>query len=370
MKNSLAMLVSDREISLTQGRILTLCRNLAKAGWKIEVFTTGGEGMRYLNTMRPYPGFHVTIMGHQDHIWTIQERDQFIYEFIQTMDGLKMPGTEFPAWEACAFDDYLWNISTHLYKWPDLSGYDALIVPVQSKEQPPGGETDVILSGLLYAAKSLGLPVVGYAVEPIKMRSKIWDYLINYWISRESTGQKDNTWIINSLQDNYLTSTIQDSRLHPFLDTLPVAKDQMGLCFINHPKGRLEQARILRALKDLPFKCMVSIVTVNYAVKDLHEMNILQSMIIPIIEKEQIQFYYTDLEKSYLALAPCDLIIGMEGSPLMNLWVRQYEKPFLITSSSQTIDEIKAQITSYYQHKQNTLTWDKALREIVGGMIR
>lgn len=375
-------LLSDRELETTHGKVVLAARNLAKAGHRVDVYVHADKVANKLRKIPAYPNFQIVINPGADKIWKIHERDQMAKEFVSLAGDQCLPGTDFRFWKQVTFDDYLWNISTHVYGTP-TEIYDVVIVPLQSTENPPSGPVDIFYTYAAYYARQNNLPLIGWTYEPAQFTSLMSLFVFDYfcvpkeedkaWFVRQGVaGEK--VFVLTDPTDLYLFSSLDDPFRWPLVLPSPIKEGMLGITIINHVKGRNHFVRILRMISELPFPTPIFFVFVNYAVKDIHEKHIFEQMFLPEIKKAGREFYVVDIQEAGKALAVSDLVIATNYNLLTNFYREEYSKnvvtfnPYLSWVPQgeliQDIPSLKQKCIDVFEAKKNRIS----LKTILGAI--
>lgn len=95
-------LISEREITLTGGRFLQLLHRLGD--YQVTVASNSEKVLAHCDTK--LTNISKVFVKHQEHTWSMQQRDKFAKKFINAFHKVKLCDN-MSMWKAEAFDDYL-----------------------------------------------------------------------------------------------------------------------------------------------------------------------------------------------------------------------------------------------------------------------
>ncbi len=378
----------DRELISTEFRILKCLEILAEYGYYVDILTYDEELLaRIKEKCKIQKNINILLTKCEHRFWTMVQRDSFSKSFIKLYHDIIVPGTDFKFWEQVALDDFLWHVSSDIF--PKINTrYDLVLFPLPSFDEPPPTTCDVFYTNVIYYAKENKIPIAALQIFPIYDIPPIFLGIIDYFIVREkyekdfyeSIGIKEEkVFILEDIKEAYSISTVEDSYKNlMFNQEISVDGDTLGIVIINHPKNRVQLYEIIDVIADLEIKKSVYFVFRNYAVRDLHENDIFNDFIRPVLEKKLKRFYMVEAGGAIKALMNNDVIISTNYALLLS-FANRYNKTGIVynplkkevsqikdvvfTNSKRTLKEA---LLNQYKKKQETLTVGGIIKRILG----
>lgn len=357
-------LISDREVVLTGGRFLQLLYRLEK-----HQVTIASNSPKVLNHCDPKLTFvNKVLVKPQEYIWTMQQRDKFTKKFINAFHDIKLCD-DIPMWKAEAFDDYLWNVSQFVY--PQIEGqFDLILMPVPSKEEAPPHLVDEFYTSQLFKAKTENIPVCGLEMLPIQFCPvffpKIFDYFVvksvqsAEYLTNNYDFNMDKVWVINYTPDNYSLETIEDPFKHYLFKTVQPPRNELNVVVMNHVQKRDELKTVVKSLSELSVKVNIVMGLINYAVKELHEMEIVRDLLMPDFSKYFKHISFVDITDLPQLLISMDCFISMNHMTIFN-WCDQYNIPYLVYDETESL---KVQLENIWKLKKQQIGLQDIMEQI------
>ena len=106
---------------------------------------------------------------------------------------------------------------------------------------------------------------------------------------------------------------------------------------INHVKGRQQTLKLLKHLKKRRLSATLFFCFINYAVKDLHEKDIFNTMILPVVKDLKIPFYTIDINQMHQVMSFCDVMVANCHQEILNYFLTLGGKSCIIGEYAQPI---------------------------------
>jgi hypothetical protein len=313
-------LIGEREFISVQERLFHIPSKLAKAGFLVDVVTYNKEIFEKAESFfKNSVNINKILLQSTPLVWSPQQRDDFVRIYIKHTYDLFIPGTDLKYWKTSAFDDFRGHIASHAFSGLE-SGYDLLIMPLPSFDEPPSTECDVFYSTFIFYAKERKIPVAGLQIYPVIHTPLIYKKFLDYFIVKEDfekeyyhkSGIENNKiFVLDALEDNYCLSTIEDIyRNLVFDEQINIGKDEIGILIVNHPKYRPQIKEALEALSQLNIKKSVFFLQRGYDVRELSEEKIIEEIIKPSLERVGGRYYVVKEGALVKLLMLCDVIIA------------------------------------------------------------
>ena len=312
--------VAGRDSGVTHHRLLQLAKSLAAVKYDVDVVTCDEALVEECKGLfDDYPSVRFAHLRQDDRFWTMVQRDAFAKTFIKLNHDLVIPGVDLKFWKMTGFDDFLWNTSSSMF--PDITEhYDAVMMPIPSFGEGPSNSCDVFYTHVIFHAKQNGIPVIGLQVFPIYDIPPIFPRLVDHMLVKDDMEKAyyhdlgftpDRVTVIDDVKDNYCLSTIQDSYRNLTIDNeFEVPRDAIGIVVVNHSRNRSQLYDVLEVIGELDKPKSLFFVLLNYSVKELHEKDIFEDLVQPLLNKN-IKTYYTVEQGAMIkSLMLCDVIVA------------------------------------------------------------
>lgn len=330
---NILFLISEREIILTGGRFLQLLYRFDK-----HTVTVASNSPRVLNHCDPNLKFITKVLVQpQEYLWTMTQRDKFAKKFINAFHDIKLCD-DMPMWKAESFDDYLWNVSQFVY--PQIEGkFDLILMPAPSKDEAPPHLVDEFYTSQLFKAKTEKIPIMGLEILPIQSIPVLSPKILDYFIVKSKESKEylinnyqfntDKIFVIDYKPDNYSLTTIEDTFKHYLFKTIQPPRDSLNLVLMNHVQKRDQLKATVKTLSEISVKVNLTMCLINYAVKELHEMEIIKELLIPDFSKYFKQISFVDISDLPQSLISMDCFITMNHMTIFD-WCDRYEIPYVV----------------------------------------
>jgi len=258
----IAFAVTEKDLALTQGRLLYLVESFTLGGFHVSLLTNA----RYVaDRARELLGGNdkVSIVMHEREILSmpLSARDDLVRSFIKIMHGRSVPTTDFLFWKATAFDDFRGFISPSLYRYADFNDARCLFLPLPTLNDPLPEIDDVFLSSLIMQAKNEGVKVILFQMHPVPGTPLLYHRLADgvivksdeeksFYVSKgveaaklHVLDQSVQLYCIDTVENAYLNHVLSDSVRH-----VTMTSTDPAIMIINDPKYRREIAELLEAV--------------------------------------------------------------------------------------------------------------------------
>jgi len=326
-------LISDKEVTLTGARIFQLLPDLTK-DYEVTVATNEPAILRHIKP--DLPNYKGIVCKPQEAVWNMKQRDKFAKKFISSFHDIKFPNTDMPMWKAEAFDDYLWNVSQYIY--PQVEGqFDLVLAPTPSLEEPPGHLVDEFFTAQYFKVKEQKIPIMGYEVLPIQFLPLLHNYLFDYFAvkSNSSVNHLKNNGIESSKIfectypfDNYCIDSVEDTFKHFLFKATKPKRNEFNITVMNHVRLRDELKAVFKILGSLEIPVNVNFGLINYAVKEIHEIEILRDVMIPEFQKHIKKMTMFELPEATSVLISSDCFVTCAYMTLYR-WCDKYNIPIV-----------------------------------------
>jgi len=354
---NILFLISEREISITGGRFLQTLYRL-----KDHTVTIASNSEKVLNNCDPrLENVKRILVKPQEFAWTMQQRDKFAKKFINAFHDLYLCD-DMKMWKAEAFDDYLWNVSQFVF--PQIEGdFDLLLLSVPSKVESPPHFVDEFFTAQIFKAKQQNIPICGIEILPIENMPILHEHIFDYYIvkSHKSLRYLENTpisygdiFLCDYKPDNYSLETIEDIFKHFLFKTVQPERTALNVVLMNHTQKREELKEIVKVLSELPFKVNLTIGLINYAVKELHEMEIIRDLLMPSIKEYFTKITFCDISDLPQTLISMDCLISLSPMTLFK-WCDNYNIPYIVYEDSKNL---KINLDKIYVNKRNQMGFE------------
>jgi len=381
--------ISEKEYQSSQKRIAELIKTMASA-FRVEVLTTSEAVDDDLkNRLKACPSVQIKRLNPAFLPLTFDFRDNASKIFSQYAKGITIPGTDLEIWKTAAFDDLWGHYSTCTY--PEIKKIDAdmVLLPLQSWEDIPLDETDVLYSTVTLMAKEGGKQVVGYQLHPVFDVFKLMPRLMDGIIVRADFERQfytdmgiapEKIFCLSDPKDIYALSTIEESyKNHLYNDQIPVRRDELSVVVLNHAKLRPQIREIFDLLAQSKVPVVLSLVKRDFFVKDLSEDEIIKDAYFPAIKKIGCPFYLVEVESLVPTAMVADVVISPTYITPLEFAAR-YEKEAWVynpcdekrspVNGVRFIDlpeDFIAALKEVYKEKQGRMGINDLLHQIGGG---
>jgi len=312
--------VGRRESLATEKRLLKYPKRLAEYGYTVDILVNDDKTKEASTELYSNKkGINIIRAKNEERFWTMVQRDSFAKSFIKLYHDIVVPGTDFKFWKQVAFDDFLWHVSSHVY--PRITEeYDLIIFPIPSFSEPPIASDDVFYSNVIFYAKENNVPIVGLQIYPIYDIPPIFTGIIDFFIVKEEYEKNyykdlgisdEKIHIIEEISDNYCIATVEEPYKNLiFQGNISLAKDCLGIIIMNNSKNRTQIHAIIETLATLNIKKSVFFAFLNYTVKQLHENDVFDDLIAPVLRNKIGKYHRVEAGSTIKALMSCDVIIA------------------------------------------------------------
>jgi hypothetical protein len=313
--------VSEREYSITQGRLCYLIKSLAE-NFAVELLTNSKDvyedaTKRLVNC----PNVSMRLVEPKFLPLSFSYRDDLAKIFIKYTKDIFIPDTDLNIWKTAAFDDFWGHISTISY--PAMTKIDAHVVllPLMSFDDTPTEEMDVFYTSITFMAKEAGIKVVGYQIYPVfnilKLMPRLMDGLVvktenerEFFLKMGIASEKIH--LLTDGKDIYSISTIEDTyENHIYNEQLGISRDELGILVCNHQKFRPVLKEIFGILSKVNIPIVLSLLKREYTVRELKEDEIIEGIYFDAIRKITNKFYLVENP----SLVPITMISDVIISP-------------------------------------------------------
>ena len=295
----LLLLLDQRILPFTQGRFIKIVRDLERE-FDLSVATNKPQSAKYLASRLSKS--KVFCCSEAEKPLMMKDRDAHTKKFIQTFHDINLPTTDFPFWKMVAFDDFLWNFSTHLSA-PVPDKFDAMLMPFPSYEDSAPSNADLFYSANLYKAREGGTPIFGFPMFHPAHNSVLYKFIF------------DDVLNVEDPVDQYCLSTVEDPYKNYWLQS-PLPKDKVNVLIMNHVNQREQLKSILNIILSLPVPVTISICLLNYAVKELHEQEIFKDIFYPVLKDKIKEISFIMLKGMPRMIACADAFITTRETAL------------------------------------------------------
>lgn len=355
--------ISDKEINFTGGRFMQLLYRLSDHNVTVisnsdRVLGHIGPGIENINKVFVKP---------QEYVWTMQQRDKFAKKFINAFHDIKLCD-DMAMWKAEGFDDYLWNVSQFVY--PEIEGqYDLMIIPSFSQEDSPGHLIDEFFTSMIFKAKNNNIPIMIINILPSQFISQLLPKFCDYFCVKS---QSEKEFLINEYNisenkififtykpDNYAIDSIEDPFKHYLFKTIQPSRSELNIVLMNHVQKRNELKETVKTIAETGIKFNLFFCMLNYAVKELHEYDIIRELLIPDFSKYIKQIQFIDIIDLTQVLISMDCLITMNYMTISR-WCELYNIPHIIYENN---EQLKHKLNEIFQNKQKQIGLEDAIKQ-------
>lgn len=257
-----AFAVTEKDLALTQGRLLYLVESFTLGGFHVSLLTNA----RYVaDRARELLGRNdkVSIVMHEREILSLplSARDDLVRSFIKLVHDRPVPGTDFPFWKATAFDDFRGFISSSVYRHADFSDARCLLLPLPTLNDPLPEIDDVFLSSLIMQAKNEGVRVILFQMHPVPGTPMLYHRLADgvivksdeektFYVSKGVDAAKLH--VLDQAAQRYCIDTVENAYLNHVLSDsvrqVTMTSADPAIMIINDPRYRSEIAAVLESV--------------------------------------------------------------------------------------------------------------------------
>ena len=272
-------------------------------------------------------------------------------------------------WKAEAFDDYLWNVSQFVY--PPIEGnYDLVLCPTPSQEESSGHVIDEFFTVQLFKAKRDNTPICGIEILPVQFIPNLFPKIFDYFFIKTQEGKQFlvDKFKINSSKvfvstykpDTYTMNSIEDVYEHYLFKTVQPPRNELNVLLMNHVQQRDEMKDAVKALSELPVKVNLIFGLINYAVKELHENEIIKELLMPDFGKYFKEIKFVDVREIPQMLISMDAFISMNYMTLFN-WCKKYNIPCVVYDNP---TNFKKELTAIWAFKKEQIGLSNVIGQI------
>lgn len=314
--------LGEREIEITDWRVLDFFKGLAAAGYTVDLLTYHEElTQRAGEEFKAIANLNVMRVPPEKPFWTMQLRDNFARTFIKLNYELMIPGSDFHFWKLVGFDDFLWNVAASAF--PRITEkYDLIIFPIPSFHEQPSSICDVFYTNVLYYAREYGVTTLGLQIHPIYSLPPNFKYLIDQFVV---TSERDRRYfnqeniaderihLLEDIRESYAICPIEDPYRNFCLDKeIRIERDELGIVLVNTAKNRTQIHRVLEIVSQLTIAYKLFFVYVDFAVRDLHEKDVFEDLIQPVMERTVKRWYNVECGGAIKSLMLGDVMIATD----------------------------------------------------------
>ncbi len=380
--------MSEKEYLSSQKRIAELIKKMTEA-FRVEVWTASQTVYEDLKEgLKACPNLKLKCLKPAYLPLTFDFRDNASKIFSRYAKGITIPGTDLEIWKTAAFDDLWGHYST--CSFPEIKKIEAdmVLLPLQSWEDLPLDETDVLYTSIALLAKEGGKKIVGYQLHPVfnvfKLMPRLMDGIIvradferQFYIDMGIAPAK--VFCLSDPKDIYALSTIEDAyKNHLYNDQIPVRPDELSVVVLNHAKLRPQMREIFDLIAESKIPVVLSLVKRDFFVKDLSEDEIIKDAYFPAIKKIACPFYLVEVDSMVPTAMVSDVVISPAYVTPLEFAAR-YEKASWVynpcdekrspVNGVRFIDQPEdfvAALKKVYGEKQKRLGMNDLLQEIGG----
>ncbi|HEB76351.1 MAG TPA: hypothetical protein ENJ04_08380 [Nitrospirae bacterium] len=313
--------VGEREFDATQGRLLLFAESLSSAGFRVDILTysekvfSSAEEVFKDNDM-----VRVEIMSPERIPLSYGFRDELLKIYIRQTHHLYIPGTDVRLYKLTAFDDFWGHIESHSFTKMDVSGYDLVLMPLPSDEEPPGPDGTIFCSTVCFLARESGTPIVGIQVFPVVHISPIILRAVDYIVVNEETEKEylersgvdgDRIFLLTNPREDYFMSTVEDTYRNFILkQEIPIARGEICIMVFNHPKYRPFVTEALEVISELDVPKVVVFMKRGYNVRELSEDEIITEFYGDILRRMRGNKYLVDPGARAKVIMHSDVVIS------------------------------------------------------------
>lgn len=313
--------IGEKELSATQGRLLHIPDALAMSGYAVDILTYNDEGYsKAVDVYKNNDRVNVKITKARKVAVLYSFRDDLLKTFIKQTHHLFIPGTDVRLYKLTAFDDFWGHIESYTYPDIDVSKYNLILMPLPSDEDVPPPECNAFYSAICFMAKEKTIPLVGLQLYPVVHTPPVFIKTMDYFIVKEEHERKylkqwgmtdEKIYLLTDEKEAYYLSTIEDTYKNLMINSgVDVAKNEICIVIINHPKFRAFIRDILIAVGRTDIPKIVLLMKRGYNVKELKEEDIINDIYMDVIKKIKGRAYIIDSESTARLLMVADIVVS------------------------------------------------------------
>lgn len=359
-------LITEKEITLTGGRFNQLINRIHD---KCDV-TVASNSLKVLNHIDPKLKVKKVMKKHSEYPWTMIQRDLFAKKFVNAFSDIVFPGTDMPLWKAEGFDDYLWNVSQFVYEQVE-GQYDLMIMPSPSLEESPGHLMDDFLTVQLFKAHKEQIPIVGLEVLSVRSIPHIFLKLFNKFVVKSQESKdilvnkgiaQENIFLLSYPPDNYALESLEDSYKHYLFKKDPPDRNKLNVILMNHVQMRDGLKESVKVFGTMSFPVDFYFCQINYAVKEIHESEIIRDLLLPDFTKYYKEIKLFDITELPQLLISMDAIISMVPMQIFD-WCDKYNIEHLVYFNEESLQKDLERI---YNQKQKQIGFADVITQTIG----
>ncbi len=277
-------------------------------------------------------------------------RSTLVKVFIRYTYDVLIPGTTLKLWETAAFDDFWGHISSRLFNEKLNIDADIVLLPLLSYDDIPSDEVDVFYTSVISRAKDAGVKVAGYQLYPVfnglKLMAKLMDAVIVKWAYERQFYVNmgiaaEDIYLLTDAKDKYSITSITDTfENYLYNDQIRISRDELGVAIFNHVKFRPFIRQIIKAVGDAKVPVVLSLVKRAYAVKDLHEDQIVAQFYLDDVKKTGCRYYILEPQSVVPVIMVSDVVISPTYVAPVELAARYGKKSIVYNPLCDTVPEV------------------------------
>lgn len=312
--------ISERDYFSAYGRLSYLLQRMS-VEFEVTVITDS-EGVKddILKGLQGKKTVTVQKVDAQPLPITFDFRNNLAKAFVRYTHDLTIPGTDLKIWKTAAFDDFWGHITT--CSFPELSTIDAdlVLLPLISYDDTPWQETDFLYTHAAFRAKEANKKVVGLQLFPVFNTLLLMAKLVDAIILKDKQEEEfyirkgfreDTLHVLTDDKDVYSLTTIDDVyKNHMYNSQLDIGPGEMAVAITNHMKYRPQIREAIGLLGESKLPVVLLLIKREYAVRDLHEDQIIRDIYFDDIRRSGCKFYLIEQQSTVPTLMVSDVIIS------------------------------------------------------------
>lgn len=214
---------------------------------------------------------------------------------------------------------------------------------------------------------------MGIELLPVQFIPVIFPKVYKYFCIKTESGKqhlmdnfgidKNNIFVVNYKPDNYALDSIEDIFKHYLFKTNMPPRNEFNIVLMNHVQMRDELKETVKVLSEftnsLGIKLNLIFGTINYAVKELHEAEIIRDLLMPDFSKYVKEIQFVDISDLPQVIVSMDCFISMSYMTIFG-WANKYNIPCVVYNNS---ENLKNELQIIWQNKQKQIGLSDAIKE-------
>src|SRR5208283_2858111 len=314
------MPIIARDYFATAGRLAHIGISLADE-FDVDFFSIEQEVFDGLTAQVGHIGnIHVHLLKPEFLNLTFGYRDELASIFIRHVYNMVLPGTHLKIWDIAAFDDFWGHISNCAYKELKEINADFILLPIMSRDDHPMDDGDVFYTTIVSKAKGAGIKLVGYQLYPVfscfMLMPRLMDVIIvkDFYEQRfyEQNGvHEERIRLLTDVKDRYSISTIEDSYMNClYNEQIKIHREELCVAVCNHDKLRPQLKEVFAILAKSGLPIALFLIKREFAVRDLSEDQIIESLYFDDIKKVTKRFFLIESQSIGTVIMISDMVIS------------------------------------------------------------